>query len=1118
MRAFLKILFFIAVLTASIINSQTQSRSEALKRQGQAAMAAGQYGEAIDQFNKFISARPRLSEGYHLRALCYEKRLEYQYAVLDLRRALRLPPENPQIKIDLDRVIGVWHKQLYQKIDGHKRDIAIDPNKASNYLEIGKSYRWLEEWKDAEIWYDEYLKRDDNASPDEIIRYTEILAKTGSVIKGERVLKKFVDRYPDDWRLWSRYGYFTMWLGKNKNAENAFLKALSFKPFFKEAEDGLDLARKEGYLTQYPGKAFEKVGDEYPIDRFYRLLKATPDNDSMRFALVNELVKVNRYDEEYHQLQILQPKHSEEDNFKLVFKTVSTYRDSVYNSSVATYSEQLKNNPSDKTVVMKLAETYGNQFYYDNALEVLDEYLKEVPDNQDLDARFMFARYAAWNYEWEKAIAQLTKLIELDPNNLDYKLLRGQIGVWTVNDMKLAEDYLLEVLNAEPQNLDALLSLINLYTWEKDFDTAKKYLTIAQQAYPGHSEVENITSIYDLRYQANEELKIFAIRGEAGTLTLNGNCVDALAKYDEYLQKRKSLTVEEKVEYADIANCAKDYSKAINLYSQVLQDGYDYKVALLRAQAYFMSGDTATARFELEKLRDVDPNDDQAQLFLADTYALTRHMDEAEKIYRAQKEKAPDDVTKNEIDLKLLFLGGHYIDAKQYSKGKELYDEIGSINKDPEIQKILSERLLMYTESLVAGKQYDDAKKELAVLESKTTNQDTLNMLYKIKGSMGFLLVEDKKFDEAAEIYETLDKKITDPDARRDLYLKKFNLADALVQEEEFGYAKDIYENLLATASDSSEIKTLKQRIAWIPSRGFSGLGGVFGIFGYLFPTNIGISPVGSYYHDNQKLSIWNYGGRVDGGFIGFLTVGGMWSRVRIDNTAIYRELTQMKATGSIYFTQNISLSGGYGTITTPSEPSYDLYDASIKFEKPGIGLLSATYERTDARVFIYSPSLLNTRMAVDIFRFMGTYSYKDNVALTLLYNYYQYDDGNKGNDFLFRVGKRIIKNAMFGYEYYFTDTKFISTLYYSPQDFISHSLWADLDFTLTKTWKFKAGGKVGYVPAIDFIVSEIYGEVNYNPVSSFVFSARLGFGNSFRYDSAYKSMNASITAYWGIF
>ncbi|MEW6701520.1 MAG: tetratricopeptide repeat protein, partial [Bacteroidota bacterium] len=573
------LLFFLIILPPSL----AQNKSDALKRQALLLMREGRYGEAVDQLNKYISANPREADGYHQRGLCYEQRIQYQYSVLDLRRALRLEPANVEIRNDLDRVIAVWHRQLYQKIEGHKRDIAVDPNYPFTYLEIGKSYRWLEEWKNAENWYDEYLKRDNNASPDEIIRYTEILAKTGSITKGEKILKNYTERYPNDWRIWSRYGYFTLWLGKNKTAEEAFKTSLGFKPFFKEAEDGLDLSRREGYVTLYPGRAFERA-PEYPIDRYYRIINQNPDNDEVRFNLIDELLKVKRYEEAYQQLQMLSPKHQEGERYKSLWKFISDYRDSVFNNNVNLYTGILKENPSDKEAVIKLAESYANLFYYDSAVEVLNEYLQDVPEDKDLDARFKYVQYSAWNYEWEKAIAQLNKLLELDPDNLDYQLLRGQIGVWTVNDLPIAEKYLLNVLDHRPKDLSALLVLTNLYLWKKEFSEAKKYLDKANLIAPNNPEVESAESNYALHLSAYEEMKVFEIRSEAGKLAMEGKCSEALQKYEEYKSKRTGLTREEMIEYASIASCAKNFDKAIENYDKILADKFDYSLALQRAK------------------------------------------------------------------------------------------------------------------------------------------------------------------------------------------------------------------------------------------------------------------------------------------------------------------------------------------------------------------------------------------------------------------------------------------------------------------------------------------------------------------------------------------------------
>ena len=55
-----------------------------------AHMQNGRYEEAIDLLNKYISENARQADGYNLRGLCFEKKEQYQFAVLDFRRAVRL--------------------------------------------------------------------------------------------------------------------------------------------------------------------------------------------------------------------------------------------------------------------------------------------------------------------------------------------------------------------------------------------------------------------------------------------------------------------------------------------------------------------------------------------------------------------------------------------------------------------------------------------------------------------------------------------------------------------------------------------------------------------------------------------------------------------------------------------------------------------------------------------------------------------------------------------------------------------------------------------------------------------------------------------------------------------
>ena len=263
-------------------------------------MNTGRYGEAIDQWNKYISENPQSAEAFNLRGFCYEKREEYENAVYDYRTAKKLSPNNNKIISNLNRATNNWYKLLYNNIEGYKREIAINPNLPKNYLEIGKCYKNLGEWAEAEIWYDIYLEKQE-ASPDEILRYAEILAMNNHIAKGEPILRTFTEKYPTDHRLWSKYGYFLMWLGKDRDAIKSFTKSLEIRPYFKEALDGMDLARGKGYIysindtTTKFNYGMKLPGKEYIIDKYYRLIKKSPSDHELRFKLIDELIKVNRF-------------------------------------------------------------------------------------------------------------------------------------------------------------------------------------------------------------------------------------------------------------------------------------------------------------------------------------------------------------------------------------------------------------------------------------------------------------------------------------------------------------------------------------------------------------------------------------------------------------------------------------------------------------------------------------------------------------------------------------------------------------------------------------------------------------------------------------------------------
>ena len=635
----MKNVFYIAIVFFVIFsNLPAQRKLEGIKREALLHMQNGRYGDAINLLNKFISADPRVPEGYYLRGLCWEKRKQYFNAVIDYRRALKLNPSYEEARKAHQRTIQVWYAILLREIEGYKREIAINPKNPFNYLEIGKRYRWMEEWELAEEWYDKYLARDKNASPDEVIRYTIILTKTGHIRKGERILKIYVKRYPNDWRLWSRYGYFTLWLGKNKIAAKAFLKALSFKPFFQEALDGLDLAQRKGYVTQYQ-QNYERVRrKEYPIDRDYRILRKNPDDDATRFQLVEELSKAKRYEEAYHQLLILKDKHANEQYFQNLWADVTQKRSNYYDNKISEALSELQQDPYNSKAVRNAAQYYSNLEAYSAAEELLKKYVESNPT--DYKTRYVYARVLSLDGKFDESLNQIDTVLTYNSIEPKYNLLAGQLNIWMNRDLNAGENYLKKVLTDQPNNVNALIAMGTLFFQKDSISKAQEFANKAAAIEPKSPELQELISMIDLEKVRQKEQVYLKKLNKGRKIAKQGDCAEAIPYYKEYLNKYPNQENIE-LELADIYLCAKQFNDALDIYDKLLNEQYDISVEKRKAKVLFWIGDTTESLALLQKLYAQDPEDMEIELYLGDAYVRVHNYKMARDIYYDLKGKAP---------------------------------------------------------------------------------------------------------------------------------------------------------------------------------------------------------------------------------------------------------------------------------------------------------------------------------------------------------------------------------------------------------------------------------------------------------------------------------------------
>lgn len=649
--------FLLLLLFPFLLYSQSP---DVYKNEAVNLMKIGKYGEAIEQLNKFVSARPASAEGFYLRAQCYEARGQLEAAVFDYRVARRIAPGDKNIIRACDLATIKWYDILEDKISGHKREIAIDPSIPSNYLQIALCYKHMMKWSESESWYEAYMKKEE-ASADEILRYTEVLIKLGKFDKGEKISRIYNGKYPKDIRMWSRNGWFNIWLGRYKPAAESFKKALEIRPFFKEAMEGLEIAEGRPYIYVYydttkVNKEEEKIKQaEYIIDKYYRLLKETPTDDEMRFLLVIELKNVNRFEEAFQQLQILSENHSGTERYDSLWNDITVIRDSIYAKEIEDMTVRFEANPADTTATMLLAQSYFKLGDFDSAIEIFERHLQANPNTTE-NIRFNYAKYLAYNQQFEPAIEQMNILLVRRPDDLDYQLLRSQIAVWTTQDLDLAKKYLTNILSVQPDNLQAIVALTTVFVKDRNFDEALSYLNKAKSLAPDSREVETVQNYYDSNLELEEDRKNFDILVEARELAVEQRCEDAIQKYDEYFSRVSNPSRFELIEYADVNICAQNFDEAKSIYDRLLNTEYDYDIAMQRAKVYLWSGDSITAKDELIKLMEEDTGSFDAKFYLAETYERMEEYDMAEELYNSLLESTQDTARISLVKLRIGWL------------------------------------------------------------------------------------------------------------------------------------------------------------------------------------------------------------------------------------------------------------------------------------------------------------------------------------------------------------------------------------------------------------------------------------------------------------------------------
>jgi hypothetical protein len=318
--------------------------------------------------------------------------------------------------------------------------------------------------------------------------------------------------------------------------------------------------------------------------------------------------------------------------------------------------------------------------------------------------------------------------------------------------------------------------------------------------------------------------------------------------------------------------------------------------------------------------------------------------------------------------------------------------------------------------------------------------------------------------------------------------------------------ARKVYEELLAISPSSHIVQT---RMGWLGGAGLNGYSTTS------FPTHFSIIPDGNYFGDNLDFTYTTQGVKLELGVASFLSLAasGYFGFVSSELTRL--NLNIIRADGYIRFSELVTGSVAYGVTNFKNDTSTDIFEVSVRAAKQKKYNFSASFYSADAVQILYSPFLVDLRLTANYTLLTGEYITKDGVLLRADAAYIAVSDDNRGSKVILRIGKIFYKVFGVGYEYYYYNFNEQTLLYWSPNNFESHSIWGDWDAIVDADFILSLKGKLGLIPNENFIVREFHTNLSYNFTSNFVLQARLSFGSSVQLSQGYNSISFGLSAYW---
>lgn len=459
--------------------------------EAQAFLKQGAIGQAKQKIHEQLAAHPDSVSAYNLLGIADGTEKNYDDAVRDFEHALKLNPQSVETHNNLGNVYVAENKiELAQ--EEFQTALRIDPaDNDGNYnlglilMSQGKSSAAIP-----------HFRRVHPQNLETQFNLVRCYLVTRQITPGLGLARKISAENPDDVRLHFTLGVFLASVKQYKDAERELERANALEP--------------ETFEILY------NLGEAYLRSR----------NDAEAQLVLTRALRI---------------KADSAETMYLLAQVATDQSKAVDALDLLARAHKLA--PENTDIIFLLARVSMSQNYFEDAIPLLESGVKLAPRRVDLQAALGEAYFMAGRAD--KAIAQFTKLIELDPSarsfaflGLSYRRLgrfdearkyflqglkrnpHDAICLFNLGYMeerqgneKKADDLLRQALRYKPDFPEALLELANLRIAQKQFSEAaevlRHYVKLSQSPSTGYYKLSMVERSLHQNEAAERDLHVF---------------------------------------------------------------------------------------------------------------------------------------------------------------------------------------------------------------------------------------------------------------------------------------------------------------------------------------------------------------------------------------------------------------------------------------------------------------------------------------------------------------------------------------------------------------------------------------------------------------------------------